>query len=93
MLCHLFQWTLKSAFEIQNNGSQTVEGIEVQMSKLPNIENSVHCPTEFSFPVNKHSDSAFTFQAILCFHFSFDYKILSLTYTALVYINEITIQH
>lgn len=48
--------TLKSTLEIQNNGSQTVEEIEVQLSKLLNIENSVHCPTEFSFPVNTHSD-------------------------------------
>lgn len=33
-----------------------VEETEVQLSKLLNIENSVHCPTEFSFPVNKFSD-------------------------------------
>lgn len=51
-----FSMTLKSTLEIQNNGSQTVEEIEVQLSKLLNIENSVHCPTEFSFPVNTHSD-------------------------------------
>lgn len=53
---HLFQQTLKRTLEIQNNGSQTVEEIEVQLSKLLNIENSVHCPTEFSFLVNKFSD-------------------------------------